>query len=178
MAHTADDYANAFRALMPRGRVWQAEQGSTQLALVTALAQEWARLDAAASMLLAEALPGSNLDLVPEWESSLGLPDPCAGPNATLAQRAAQVLSRFVAGGGQSQAFFISFAAALGFEITISTIATFRADVSTAETPLYEEEWLFAWAVTVVSNTSGLSNDVLLCELNQLKPAHTYVMIA
>lgn len=178
MAYSAADYAGAFRALLPRGRVWQVEPGSAQQRLIAALAKPFARVDSTASTLLEQSLPGSNLDLVPEWEKTLGLPDPCAGPNATLAQRAAQVRSRFIAGGGQSRAYFKSFASALGFEITISAIPTFRADVSTVETPVYEEEWLHVWVVTVVSNTSGLSNDVLLCELNTLKPAHTYVIIA
>jgi uncharacterized protein YmfQ (DUF2313 family) len=178
MPYTADDYAGAIRALLPRGRVWQVEQGSAQQRLILALAQTWARLDASARALLDDSLPGSNLDLVEEWEATLGLPDPCAGEDATIVQRAAQVLSRFVAGGGQSIAFFVSFAAALGFEITISMVSPFRADVSTVETPLYGEEWLYVWVVTVISSTSGLGNDVLLCELNSLKPAHTSVMIA
>lgn len=178
MAYSAEDYAGAFRALLPRGRIWQAEPGSTQQRLIAALAKAWSRLDSTAGALLDSSLPGSNLDLVGEWEATLGLPDPCAGANATLEQRAAQVVSRFVAGGGQSTSFFVSFAAALGFGISITTIATFRADVSTVETPLYEEDWLFVWVVTVTSNSSGLSNDVLLCELNSLKPAHTYVLIS
>ncbi len=178
MSYSADDYAGAIRALLPRGRVWQAEPGSGQGNLVDALAKGWARLDAKAWTLLEQSLPGQNLDLVPEWEASLGLPDPCIGADATLQQRAAQVLSRFVAGGGQSTSFFIAFAAALGFEITISMVAPFRVETGTVETPLYEAEWLFAWVVHVISNTSGLSNDVLLCELNSLKPAHTYVSIA
>ncbi|WP_260927339.1 putative phage tail protein [Novosphingobium sp. 9] len=177
MARTADDYEGAIRALLPRGRVWRAEPGSGQQSLVLALAQAWARLDAAATLLLDQSLPGSNLDLVPEWEESLALPDPCAGPNATIEQRAAQVLSRFMAGGGQNEAFFIAFAAAIGFEITISYISPFRVSVSTVETPLYDDDWLTAWIITVHSNTGGLSNDVLLCELNALKPAQTTIFI-
>ncbi|WP_395391508.1 putative phage tail protein [Novosphingobium sp. BL-8A] len=177
MARTAEDYAGAIRALLPRGRIWQAEAGSGQQRLILALAQEWARLDAAATTVLDQSLPGRNLDLITEWEESLGLPDPCAGENATLDQRTAQILTRFVGASGQSQAFFIAYAAALGFDISISVISPFRVEISTVESPLYDEDWLFVWVVTVVSNTGGLSTDVLGCEFNALKPAHTYVLI-
>ncbi|WP_288806487.1 putative phage tail protein [uncultured Novosphingobium sp.] len=102
MTRTAEDYAGAIRALLPRGRVWQVETDSGQQRLILALAQQWARLDADATDALEKSLPGSNLDLVTEWEESLGLPDPCAGADATIEQRAAQVLARFVGGGGQS----------------------------------------------------------------------------
>lgn len=176
MARTAEDYAGAIRALLPRGRVWQAETGGGQQRLILALAQQWARLDADATEVVDQSLPGSNLDLITEWEESLGLPDPCAGEDATIEQRAAQVLARFVGGGGQSRPFFIGYAAALGFEISITAISPFRVEMSTVETPLYDENWLFVWVVTVLSNTGGLSTDMLVCEFEALKPAHTYVL--
>lgn len=175
---SADDYAGAIRALLPRGRVWRAEQGSTQQALIGCLSKAWARLDIAGATLLGGSLPGGNLDLVPEWEETLGLPDPCAGIDATLDQRATQVLARFVAGGGQSIPFFVDYAATLGFDVSIFTFAPFRVDLSTVETPLYDQDWFFAWHVYVILNHGSLSGDVLACELRALKPAQTYVFIS
>jgi len=177
MPYSADDYAGALRALLPPGRVWRAEPGSVQAQVLGALAQTPARLDEAASQLLALSRPGDNPDLLVEWEESLGLPDPCAGPAPTISERAHQVRARFGGGGGQSAAFFIAYAAALGFTITITTFAAFRADVGTVESPVFEDDWNFAWGVTVTANTSGLSNDVLACEFEALKPAQTYVFL-
>lgn len=177
MNRSAEDYAGAIRALMPRGRVWPTDPDTVQARVIAALAQTPARLDQVAADLLARSLPGRNDDLVPEWEATLGLPDPCAGTDPSLAARAFQVQARFVGSPGQSVAFFKEFAAALGFTITITNWSPFQADVSTVETPLYGDDWFFAWGVHVVTNTGGLSNDVLLCELDALKPAHTYVFL-
>lgn len=177
MSRPAADYAGAIRALMPRGRAWPNDPDTVQSRVIAALAQTPARVDQAAGALLDGSLPGNNLDLIPEWEATLDLPDPCAGPNPTLAARAFQVRARFVGSPGQSVGFFIAFAAALGFKITITTWAAFQADVSAVETPLYGDDWFFAWGVHVVANTGGLSTDVLLCELDTLKPAHTYVFL-
>jgi uncharacterized protein YmfQ (DUF2313 family) len=41
------------------------------------------RLTARANNLLIDAFPGSTYELLPEWEATLGLPDPCAGEAPT-----------------------------------------------------------------------------------------------
>lgn len=171
------DYAQALRSLMPRGRVWQEDPGSVQGRVLTALAQALERSDAAAVALIADAFPASTLDLLPEWEASMGLPDPCAGPSATIEQRRAQVVARFVAGGGMSAPRYIAFAADLGFTITIQTYAPFRVSLDHVGQGLASRDWSFAWGVTIESNTSGLAPEVLLCELEAIRPAETVVFL-
>ncbi|WP_288806596.1 putative phage tail protein, partial [uncultured Novosphingobium sp.] len=78
--------------------------------------------------------------------------------------------------GVHRRSFFVNYAAAIGFEISITSISPFRVESSTVETPLYDEDWLFVWVVTVLSNISGANPDVLVCEFEALKPAHTYVL--
>lgn len=176
MARTAADYAAATVALLPRGRAWTAgEPGTKQAALVGALAVLWADVDADAGQLLEQSLPGANADLLPEWEETLGLTKSIDG--LTTQQRAAQVLARFVGGGGQSQAYFIALAAALGFTITITTYAPFRAGVGTATSPVYTDDWAYSWGVHIVANTSGLSSTILLAQLQALQPAETAVFL-
>ena len=174
MGRTATDYAAALVALMPRGRAWVAgEPGFDQAAVIGALASAWAAVDASAQALLDNSLPGANTSLLPEWEETLGLPNAIAG--LTTAQRSAQVLSRFVGTGGQSQPYFIAFAAALGFTITITTYAPFRAGVAVADCIVYDDDWCFSWGVHVLANASGLPTATLIAQLQAMAPAETAV---
>jgi uncharacterized protein YmfQ (DUF2313 family) len=43
------------------------------------LAKSYERETARANNLLVDSFPLTTYELLPEWESSLGLPDPCAG---------------------------------------------------------------------------------------------------
>ena len=174
---TAFDYANAMRGLLPVGRAWPDDPASVQSQILLALAQTPARIDAAACELLAGSLPGSYPDLIPEWEETLGLPDPTLGANPTLAQRGASVLAHFIGGGGQSVPYFVAFAAALGFQISINEFVSFRPDISTVETPIYSDAWSFAWGVSVISNSSGLRPSVLIAQFEQMAPANTTVFL-
>lgn len=171
----ADDYAAAGRALLPRGRVWPDDPASVQGRAMAAIGRTLERSDAAAVALLTDAFPVAPVDLLPEWEASLGLPDPCLGASPTLAQRQAQVAARFVSGGGQSIAYYTRFAASLGFTITVRQYRPFQVGVDAVGQPLIGEAWAFAWGVNVTANTSGLTTDVLRCELEAIKPAHTVI---
>jgi uncharacterized protein YmfQ (DUF2313 family) len=174
--YAASDYLAAIHALMPRGPSWPTDPGTTQDDVLSALVESFEASNVAAANLLTDAFPGSTVNLLPEWEATLGLPDPCAGEAPTLQERQSQVLARFANSGGQSKAFFIALAATLGFPVTIaqytgadaylwqvnalaSNPVYFRAGVSTPGAPLQ-----------LVANS-----DVLECVFNALKPAHTTV---
>jgi uncharacterized protein YmfQ (DUF2313 family) len=191
--YSASDYAGAAFALLPRGRVWRAEPGGVQAGVLAALGAGLARVDAAGSVLL--ALPGQPTPLLPEWEATLGLPDPCAGSAPTIAQRASQVGARLATAGSQSRDFYISFAAALGFQITIETFAPFRAGHSRAGSRVSGAGWQFVWAVHILNDTgltgafrvgaaragdplstASYARAVLECEFNRLKSAETVLL--
>ncbi|MDR3513791.1 MAG: DUF2313 domain-containing protein [Caulobacteraceae bacterium] len=183
MAHqpfAVADYAQALKALMPRGRVWPRDPDSIQSLVLTAFAAAFNRSDITALALLIDAFPSTAVALLPEWEATLGLPDPCCGPATTIQGRQQQVLARFLGGGGQSVPYFITLAATLGFTVTIQEftgttalantwqvtvpgtgITFFRAGVSAAGEPLE----------TVVTDSQ-----VLQCVFNRLKPAHTILI--
>lgn len=172
---TADDYAAAGRALLPRGRVWPDDPASQQGRAMAAIGQTLARSDAAAIALLLDARPVAPVDLLPEWEATLGLPDPCLGPSPTLSQRQAQVAARFIAGGGQSIGYYTRYAAALGVTITVRTYRPFQAGVDAVGQPLWGEAWAFAWGVNVVADADAFGDEALRCELDAIKPAHTVI---
>lgn len=189
--YSATDYVQQFQRLLPRGRVWHRGIGLVQDADLLALMPAWVRLHLRLNDLIAQIFPCSTTELLPEWEATLGLPDPCTGPLATVQQRQAAVCTKFRAKGGQSKAYYIELAAALGFTITITEFAPFRAGINHAGDPVYGAAWAYAWqvsseALTIWEFRAGLStageplrawnNAVLECALRAVAPAHTVLL--
>lgn len=174
--YLAADYAAALSDLLPQGRVWPKDPASIQQLVLLGLAKAWERSDAAAQAILAGSIPGSPLSgFLPEWEATLGLPDPCLGSSPTFAQRFAQVGARFTALGGSSRKSLIAYAAALGFTITITAYSATHPGPSGLG--ITGSQWNFTLGVAVTANSSGLSESVLQCELNAIKPAETTIIL-
>ena len=124
-------FAAALASLLPIGWAWSRDRDARLSHLVAALAAVWAwvaRRDA--DLLEGEAYPGTAVALLPEWESAAGLPDPCTPAGATIRERQQAVEARFAARGGQSRAYFIGLAAALGYEIDITEWSPFECGIS------------------------------------------------
>jgi uncharacterized protein YmfQ (DUF2313 family) len=186
------DYQAALAALMPRGIIWRRDPGSLQMATLGALAPTYTRTTAAAAQLLIDAFPSTTFNLLPEWEASLGLPDPCTAPNPTVAQRQASVRAKFGARGVLSKGFFIALAAELGFTITIDEFRPFVAGDPVGG-PLYGAVWAFVWQVNApqvetfyFSAGTGSAGDPLttydagelVCRIRENAPAETTVIFA
>lgn len=185
------DFLSAFLKLLPRGRPWATASDATMPQALATLMPTYSRLAARDANLLVDAFPATTDELLPEWQYSLGLPDPCAGPSPGLQQSRAQVVARLAVGGGQSIPYFITFAANLGYAITITPFTPFRAGVGRAGGAIMGDDWAYAWQVnapniTVTYFRAGLSavgeplatlgNAVLQCEIRRLAPAHTTVL--
>lgn len=192
---TTSDFLGAFIRLLPRGGVWTAVgQGGNTIegqALET-LMPTHVRLTESAADLLIDAFPATTDQLLPEWQATLGLPDPCAGPSPTLAQSQAQVVARLTGRGGtRSVAYYINFAATLGYDITVTQFAPFVAGRGRAGQSARGAAWAYAWQVNAPSVTvtyfragrspageplAAFGNTVLQCELNRINPAHTVIL--
>jgi uncharacterized protein YmfQ (DUF2313 family) len=140
------DYQQAMLRLLPRGRVWRRDPASTMSALMLALTPTYTRTTAAAAQVLIDASPATTVNLLVEWENSLGLPDPCTAANPSIEQRQAAVRAKWGARGALTTAYFISMAAALGFAVTITEFTPFAVDMG-CDQALYEPEWAFIWQV-------------------------------
>lgn len=179
---------------LPRGRVWPARDNlnCVQAQTLAPLMDTYSRLAARDAHLLVDAFPQTAYELLPEWEYTLGLPDPCAGTSPTLQQRQQQVVARLTARGGQSIDYFINFAASLGYPITITQFAPFRVGQTVGQS-LNGEAWAFAWQInaptftveqfrvgrdTVGEPLANWGNTVLQCEMNRLKPAQTTLLFS
>jgi uncharacterized protein YmfQ (DUF2313 family) len=186
------DYLSALQRLLPRGRVWQRGWGSVQAQDLLTLMPQIVRLNERAIDVLAETFPCSTYELLPEWEATLGLPDPCIGEAATIQARQQAVCLKWSARGGQSIAYFEQLAASIGCAITIQTFRPFYIGQSRVDDRLFDEQWAYVWQVStplagqVVYFRAGEStadeplvafgNAALECILNENKPAHTLII--
>jgi uncharacterized protein YmfQ (DUF2313 family) len=188
---SADDYAAAMANLLPRGRAWPRDPDTNLMRLMGALAPTYQRNGATAAALVADIFPRTTTALIPEWEETLGLPDPCSPLNPTTEQRRAAILAKFIASGGQSAPYFISVAAALGYTITVTNYSPFRVGIDAVGSPLNGKDWAQTWAIgagqttvsyfavgqsTVGDPLASWGNAILECRLKQIKPAHTILL--
>jgi uncharacterized protein YmfQ (DUF2313 family) len=191
---TAEDYAQLLADLLPRGWAWPRDPDTVLMRTFAGLAAEFARIHGRDCDLLTESYPGTALETLTDWERLCGLPDPCvAPPLTTLQERRAAVLARLASRGGQSRAYYIAVAAALGFDITITEFFAFRTGQNRAGDPVNGVAWCYTWRInaaewTVWSFRAGLStagealrrwgNQRLVCAIEPLKPAHTILQFA
>lgn len=191
--YSAADYLAGLQRLLPTGPIWPREPGSTQAQVLLPLVAVYARNVLRANALLQDAFPVTPVELLPEWQATLGLPDPCAGTAPTLDVAQSQVAARFLATGGQSTGYFIDLAAALGYTVTITSYAPFRASRSTAGQPVASAAWSNAWLISAPQFTidyfragqgsageplASWQNTVLQCELQRVAPAHTTLIFS
>jgi uncharacterized protein YmfQ (DUF2313 family) len=188
--NSPEDYLTQFQRLLPRGRVWHRGWGLVQDADLLTLMGVWSRLQTAFNTLIADIFPCTTVNLLTEWEETLGLPD-CGMTPGTLQQRTAAVCAKFAARGGQTVDYYIRLAASIGYTITIKQFAPFRAGISRAGDPDNGEAWAYAWQITVPStvivwfrasqSTAGdplatWGNDLLECVIEAAAPAHTVII--
>lgn len=178
---------------MPQGLVWPRDPSSVMGQVMAALSKTWERHTQHNNYLLVDAFPASAVELLPEWELALGLPDPCAGASPTLQGRQAQVVARLTNSGGQSVPYFVAYAQALGYTVTVTEFSPFRMGQQAMGAQLGTQDWAFAWQVNAPSTTvtkfamgqsymgqalASWGSAVLACELNAIKPAHTILNLA
>lgn len=191
MALNDTDYLRQFQALLPPGPAWPRGDDATLTRLFGALAVGLARVDQRARQLIDESDPRTTVELLADWERVAGLPEPLQALASTLQQRRGELVSKVTALGGQSIAYFVAYAAKLGFPIAIAEFSPWRMGMTRMGSPLGGPEWAYAWAVdagpvNITSFRMGLSamgeplqiwgNDVLEASLRRVAPAHTLVI--
>ena len=112
---TAEEYRVQLQGLLPPGPAWDPELVPEVALVLSGVALEFSRVDARAVALLNEMDPAGVSELVPDWESIMGLPDTCLGPNPAFEDRRLAVRRRLVEVGGQSRGYFIEIAVSQGY---------------------------------------------------------------
>jgi len=193
---TAASYLAQLQALLPPGDAWPRQANTTLTRLLTAVADELARIDARADQLFRESLPAASLELLSDWELIAGLPDACSTELATtLAERRSEVVSVLTRQGGSSRAWFIAFAAKLGYTVDIDEFRPFIAGLSRCGDRLLGGHSVrHTWRVRVIgarytafrtgaSQCGDLLGKItraedLECRLKRLKQAHTNLIVS
>ncbi|AQS88279.1 bacteriophage tail protein [Neoasaia chiangmaiensis NBRC 101099] len=190
---SAEAFRQALLRLLPSGAIWSRDPDALPSRLAGVWGRTFFRNGARAANLLTDAFPATAVELLPEWEASLGLPDPCAGTDPTIASRQRQVVTRLTDSGGSSIAYFTAFAASLGYDITITEFVPARVDIMTVEEPLYDESWAYAWQVNAPASVvsyfevdqsyveeplASWGSSALECELRARVPAHTIIIFS
>lgn len=191
---TGAAYRVQLQALLPHGAAWPREEKAQLTAVLDGLAQEFARVDARAEQLMAEAIPATTGEMLSDWERVTGLPDNCSGILMDTQQRRRDdLVSKLISQGGQSRAYFKSLASAMGFDVQISEHRPFMAGSSSAGDALTSDAWRHTWTVqapetTVMAFAAGRSaageplalwgNEGLECRIRKAAPAHTRVLFS
>jgi uncharacterized protein YmfQ (DUF2313 family) len=193
-ALSAADFAAGQQGLLPRGRAWPRRAGAMLTAFCQALGDCLYAFHLACALFLeTESFPATAVQLLPDYETDYGLPDSCSPPNPTMLQRRNALMAKIASSpGGQSAAYFIGVAAALGYTVTITTWKPFELGPrgvlpGGSGATLVSAAWRFAWRVnapqiTVQRFTLGVSalpeplwtigNTELQCRLSKLQPAY------
>lgn len=194
MGLTSADYLQQLQAMLPPGPAWTSDGTSYTARLFDGLAQELARVDGRALQLVEEADPRTVAELFADWERVAGLPDACAvafGGEQAVSQRRSALIGRLTTLGGQSAAYFIGLAAALGYAITITEFCEHSVD-DDVDHPLYGPAWNFAFQVNAALSTvteltvdstvddplAAWGNSLLECVIKRLAPAHSTVLFS
>lgn len=195
MIFSAADYLTQLRSLLPRGLAWACEVGSTRYQLLRGLAAEFARVDARLVDLRNEADPRTTIEMLPDWEAFVGLPDTCGGVEvSTIESRRAALQDKLLATGGASRKYFIDLAARLGYPG--ATIDEFRPMScnggcndslwSVADRFVWKMNLPVAGGIWTMTCNDGC-NDYLRvgngeysieCRIARLKPAHTVLIFS
>jgi uncharacterized protein YmfQ (DUF2313 family) len=180
------------RKLPPRGKAWTRLLGSIFQGFWRVIADALAAVHArSADLTELEAFPPTSVELLSQWETVLGLPDPCLPTPSSTAARQAAVALRLTATGGQSVSYFETVAAQLGASISITEFAPFRWGINKWTQPLLTASYANTWEVTLLGSSQffflwGVSSwgepywqpglPAVQCELLRLAPAHTKVL--
>ena len=190
--YSAADWGEGLLRLMPTGLAWSRETDAVNAQVIRSLGGSYARLNARANYLLVDAFPATTAELLPEWEATLGLPDPCAGPDQSEPERVMHVVARLTQQNGPSIPGLTAYAATLGYDITIQEFAPSRFGQDFGM-DFGGDDWAHAWQIsapgfsidqfTFGANDFGdpfatWGNTVLFCEMQRLKPAHTILLFS
>lgn len=121
MAHSVTEWLTALQQVMPRGKAWPRDNDADLNRFLRALAARLTRIEYDASRLHVEMRPETTLQLLPEWEQYLALPECGIAATTTEARRRA-VVEKYRRKGGLATWQIEAAAAALGFTIKVTAV--------------------------------------------------------
>lgn len=197
MARLSLDYLKLLQSLLPRGKFWSRALASRLTEYLYAEAEELARLDNRAQVLLQERSTLTANELIEDHENDLGLPDECTrNYTLSLEERRKAANAKLTATGGQHKQYYIDIAAKYGYTATITEHSPFWCGIHACGDPIGPIANIFYWTLTILTDETpilfrcgvGACGDSLarvselintvFCFANKYKPAHTVLQIA
>jgi len=188
---TAEDFTQQALDLLPQGLAWPRQDGTVLSKYWSVVGDQMERQHARGCDLLnRESFPCTAIEMLPDWERVLGLPDECTPPAQSLAERQRAVCLKLAARGGQTKAYYIAIAEQAGFEIEIIEHFPSRVGIARAGC-MRVGSCPYWWTVKVLGLTVSPARagcfaagdplctipnfDVLRCVILRAAPAHTIV---
>ena len=164
--------------------------GSNFRKLMTALAQEFTRYQSKLYELDTEYNLHTVNELLPQWESALGIPDDCFSTNVSIEQRRLQCISKWALENIYSEKDWIRLAKIFGYDILIeygSKYMTFpmifpiifgdkRASKFTVIITFLNIPKPSNVFPVIFPFTFGDSNNIFICLMAHLKPANVRII--
>jgi len=174
---TYEYYSMALKLILPKGRLWRADDSTFMGKLCNSIAYELARFHNRLIDFMDEATPATADETIDDWEEMYGLPDVEGSPSTALADRQLALAAKVRARGGQSPEYFERVLAALGITITVTTNAYTPAMCGVAVcgySACGEFDSNFYWMVT--GSVPSAQRGQVEAIINKYRPAHTHVI--
>lgn len=153
MAHSVEEWHNALLQLMPRGKVWPRNPDSDLSKYVFGFAQRLVDAEVSADQLYLEMRPETTVQLLPEWESYLGLPE-CNIKNQSFESRRAAVVEKYHRKGGLQTWQIKAMALALGFVVEVNEHFPHHV-LRSVMYPIWPNRWRHTLEVVVYGMPDG-----------------------
>ena len=186
-------YVEQLEAMLPKGRAWPRGRGTVLHALIQGLATQLHDIDTDATGLLTEIRPSTTVNLLPDWERVMGLPDECSNLGSTIQERRAAVLTKLVSRLGMSAEDYKAIGRTFGVEIEVEELDQARAE-AIAGLDTSNGKWRFVWWIRIPTTAdiqyfdtlsdvltplrSVVRNQELECRLRKAAPAHTHLVLS
>jgi uncharacterized protein YmfQ (DUF2313 family) len=171
------------KQLLPKGRIWEFEQGGHFDKLIHAISKEFARIDLKADLLLKDLNPLSAEEHLSDWARIVCTSTDSASTLSNVEDLRAQVLRKLFSRGSQTKSFFIKLAEYLGFKVEITECFALCAD-SEIGGPVFDDSWNFTFIITDTTSYLGLdrphnlisNQKILETVIQETMPAHCHVI--
>lgn len=170
---------------LPVGRVWERcfDTETNLYKLIKGLSLEFFQLELLYQILSKNIDIVQTVDLIREWEKSVGLPNECISIDQTLEVRRGQVLQQFSnLGGVQTANDFIRVASLYGFVVQITPASgngglPYKLEADPNRFILAESAKALKYTIEVEIESGTLSPYLLKCVFEQLAPANVAIII-
>lgn len=195
MPRLSFDYLRLLQSLLPHGKAWTRALNARLTGYLYAEADEFARLDDRAQLLLIERNTLYANELIHDHEVDLILPDECTRDlTLSLTERRTAANTKLIATGQQDASYFIRIAASYGYVAIITEYTPAWCGIAVCGDSCGPIVNIFYWKLTVFTDETPILAvcgeavcgdpiqkvsellQTVFCFAQKFKPAHTILL--